>query len=936
MSFFSKFFKAKTPETTEQRIARLNEYDQEQLVNVVHSNETEEVRLAAAEQVKEPNHVLGLATSENLPGAIKTAARKKLARLIEEGALPIDSVKDAVTDIKALLAICGYSPKAIAPLLDQVEDETLLVQIAEQGSTAQLRQEACLRVTGPEHLDRLLKHAKGRDKAVYKIAKNKLDAYKAEHAKQILAQTEAEKICSQLQQLKTSPADTVFVAQLRVLQSNWEALKNAVDTSTRERYQNLQQECQNVLDEAARQEQAAREHDRFKAELQTELRSAAEQMRELIDRLLNTEQPPEQLKLDLEGREQRQKELLDNAKTHGLNLEKEASNLSSLTQTAKEVLQKLEAYGTLPQLMKQLKDTGQEQKTRIKKQIDEIAQTVKTVYDEHGADILREARNQAGQWAEQLHEQIRQRNEQMKSAAELIRKGHRAAGGGQVRRAKAILAELDALMESLEDVPPHLINKLEDLKQEVDKLGDWHEFAVTPKKQALVDEMRALHDSELPPNDLAERIYKLQNQWKELCRGGQNQDEELWKAFHEAGQTAYEPCKRYFEEQTQQREDNEDKRRTLIQQLNEYLKAYDWDNANWPEVEKTLKVSREAWQSYWPVTRKNIKLLQAEFDGVMDALHAKLNAEYERNRLKKQSLADQAEKLLEQQDLNVAIDTAKRLQQQWRSVGRCRRKDDQMIWKRFRKCCDDIFERRQQQSESFRKELQDNLATALGIVEQLEGIPKLEGEAFFQARNNVNELQQAYADIEQLPKGKTEEISARLDKALNAIVRRADRLREQAAQDNWLKIFALADEVRKLELQEKAREEHVHTLEDELGHIERWPGNVQTILQRRLENALPHKPADLAENERALRVVCIKAEVANNLESPEEDRALRMEYQVNQLQKGLGGAREDAGSDSVQSLAEEWLAIGPTSDQQYQSLYTRFTRTVGWKEKTSA
>src|SRR5690606_26852302 len=197
----------------------------------------------------------------------------------------------------------------------------------------------------------------------------------------------------------------------------------------------------------------------------------------------------------------------------------------------------------------------------------------------------------------------------------------------------------------------------------------------------------------------------------------------------EASQQAYEPCKVYFARQATIRDENAEKRQQLIEQLNSYLTDYDWNNANWADVEKTLRASREAWQSLWPVPRKQIKTLQQTFDSLMDRLYGLLNTEYDKNRQKKQDLVDQAESLAGYDDTGSAIEEAKRLQNQWRSIGRCKRRDDQQLWKLFRNQCDNVFERRNQESESSRQEQEAARLEAESIIDRLENYLFLSGDA---------------------------------------------------------------------------------------------------------------------------------------------------------------------------------------------------------------
>ena len=87
---------------------------------------------------------------------------------------------------------------------------------------------------------------------------------------------------------------------------------------------------------------------------------------------------------------------------------------------------------------------------------------------------------------------------------------------------------------------------------------------------------------------------------------------------------------------------------------------------------------------------------------------------------------------------------------------------------------------------------------------------------------------------------------------------------------------------------------------------------------------------DLAANEAALRQLCIRAEVFAERPTPPEDQPLRREYQVQRLVRSMG---QGAKADEVQldTLAMEWIRVGPTEEGTYRQLLERFKgcRTIG-------
>ena len=438
--------------------------------------------------------------------------------------------------------------------------------------------------------------------------------------------------------------------------------------------------------------------------------------------------------------------------------------------------------------------------------------------------------------------------------------------------------------------------------------------------------MQALENSSLHPKDLADKIHALQESWKELCRGGQNQDEALWQEFHTAAQKAYEPCKRHFDEQNQIREHNANLRRTLMEQLTEYLNAYDWENANWKEVEKTLKVSRDAWISYWPVPRKDTKELQKSFDQLMDQLYDKLNQEHERNRQKKLAIVDQAKSLADTSDTSSAIDTAKKLQAQWQTIGQCKRKDDQALWQEFRAACDAVFAKRNQESEALKEERQAAKQNAENIIQQLEEILAKNGDEFFANKARAETLQHEFQAIGELPRDSARGIISRLQELAEAIQTKSGTERKAQVARSWQEVFTIADQVRRYENGQVNATQTV-SLEEVRELIAKatfkWPYDTKDILDQRLEEAGTLDPQHQADAEQKLRILCIRAEILTGRPTPESDKALRMQHQVETLQQNFGQVQE-ANDQAMVELFREWLAVPAAPDACALSLQERF------------
>ena len=88
------------------------------------------------------------------------------------------------------------------------------------------------------------------------------------------------------------------------------------------------------------------------------------------------------------------------------------------------------------------------------------------------------------------------------------------------------------------------------------------------------------------------------------------------------------------------------------------------------------------------------------------------------------------------------------------------------------------------------------------------------------------------------------------------------------------------------------------------------------------------EPVDRDEIAAQRRLLCIKLEIAQGKDSPPQDRDLRMQYQLEQMnQSGLGHQVMDTDSE-VERMEIDWLCMPGAAPEQQKALDQRFRRAL--------
>lgn len=825
-------------------------------------------------------------------------------------------------------------PKPVITLdvVEQTSDEGELLKLASDGATSQLRQAAAEKIHSRDVLEQLAKAVKTKDKNVFKIVKAKLDIFKAEDAKLAEIEASAVRICEKLERHSHFEADSLFKAKLTVLQHEWDAL-GQTSNAAQSRFQTALAACETKI--AARAQAIADEEEKLSLDQQA-LQLAEEaytSLKQLASDVYRASHVDELINANYELKIQELANAVRLAANRQLPLDKLTKEFEHRKQQTLNLIDQIKTSGTAKQLAETLDQI--DDSDAVKNAQQKLQQLIKSAKDfgDELPETLSEAKAKLDAIWAQRHQSEQAAKNALRDFSDLARKGLWAAEQGFVRKARAIQKELQEKREQLSDIPKGIQAKLDDFEAQLAKLGDWHEFAVTPKKEALITQMQALASSGINPENLATKIHELQDSWKEVSKGVQQQDDELWQQFQQASAVAYAPCKEFFETQATERENNLNKRRELVSQLQLYLQGYDFANAVWKDVEQTLKTARAEWQTYWPVPRKAGNELQKEFENLMEQLFGKITNEYETNKNAKQQLIEQAQALVSAVDARAASETIKQLQAQWKLIGKSWHKEDQQLWQEFRKHCDAVFALRNQAFEAAKEQRQAISAQAEQLIERLNEFTTQSLEQLTAAKADIESLKEEFAALE-LPKDSAKALQSKFNASVTAITSKRDSARSQAEEQSWADLFNVLSALREYELAviAQAGTDVLATqksgVEALIANTPRWPTGTLNVVQQRLIKAEHITRDEQATNTEALHILTIRAEILAGKESPMEDRQTRMAYQVKQMQQAFG--QRDS---RFEPLVLEWVSLGGVATPTYHSLLERFnsSRSLGIK-----
>ncbi len=854
------------------------------------------VSLAAIERMEDLPALLQVAAVTSA-AARRSSVRKQIRKVMEAlgdsgSETGIALLKDA-PDAAVELAICAPFEVVRSRALDLVQAEHWLT-IIESTEHSDVRQRVVKQLDSIDLMLNVRKLIRGRDKAAERLLKDRMDAIRAEEREREALAAEASRIIEKAEYLAANPDVPDYSNRVDAVRRDWMGIEQRVDRAARDRYALLSKAMIERSEQLLRIEGIQRE----RAALLEDIASMIEAIR------------VKDLDASIESGSEIESTLDSHVAAWDALAEQHAAEESEARQHALMVAamrsaSKFNALAADPDTCEQAL-----QQLRWPAQLGEFLP----------AQALIAKMEQARQaQLDEIHRQQRILDRLHKQISTVVR----LSQAGRLSPAHGLYKKLEQQIEAYQGKEREsLIERLHAAREALEKMDDWKSFATEPKYQQLCEAMEQLVDSPLHPDALSAKIKALNQQWKALGRSINSDD--YWARFKTASDAAYQPCAEFFAQRKALRCRHLEQREGVVERMRALLDEDNWgERPDYPAIEQQVREISREFQDIKDVEQAAGQAQWKRFKDIRSEVQARLEPEYDRNHDRQQqliaSMTALADALAEAPAESDGLDKLQSLQKRWKQIGITRRKDDQKAWKAFKQQGDRAYDNLQ----AMRKQKHAAIDAAIdGYRELVRSIEKLAhgSKELAQIDRQFELLQEQYAALPTLPAETPDKLRrsiehdyrkacARIEDARKGIVLGQRRGQLEALRQK----AALCAE---LEALKEDASERV-TFERKWDEIELTDPELAERIESRRQAALASRDLDAIAQKR--RLFCIQAEIGMNVPSPPEDRQLRMQYQLDQInQHGLGGANQFDASSSPEHLEIEWLCM-PGADPATQA-----------------
>jgi len=933
-TFLSKLFKPKWQNKNKNiRLEAIDildinlESDQVILLNLAENDIDLSVRTKIISKLNDSAQLIGLhkkSKPETLP-----AIEQRIYELANAQSL---TLFDLILDIKLLteMIIKSDSPDAFIRGLARIEDPEALYEIATSSKTIKLRQAAAELIESEPLLSRLAVASKSKDKSVYQTVKAKLAKHKANHQAQEALTQSLDKLLHTIEELARTESSKLFESTFDSLVSRWEPLKMNANATQQQRFNIASAICAEKKQQLINEKSQLEENEKIIQTGGDEQEATLFTLSSTLNRFRDT--PATSLDISALDALIKTQETRWIEATRQVKVEKNQNKHYQLLMTELRqyftALKKFNEHTTdIQKLITDVKSP-----TKDQKRFEQNANTLKRMLrqidwpETYSTPALLITCKEALGYSDEVKQQFADNAKAIQlKVSKLIEQMDQALEDRQIKQSHKIHKDIQRLLSQMGAKQGESFhNQLTLRVKQLNELRDWQGYASSPRQQELCEAMERLVDQNMEPRDKADQIKSMQKEWKQL--GGAS-DQALWLRFKAASDSAYIPCQAFFDEQNTLKKSNIEKRTKLISQLNEFIQNNDWEFADWKAVETINRQARLEWKEAYPVDFKINKALQSQFNTLLTAFDERLNGERNKNIELKNDIIEKAKALLIHENLDEAINQAKALQHDWQKIGITPHKQDREIWKTYRAVCDQIFARRDEAKNQRKQEINASIEQSELYCNEIENFASTIDSLSFEAMTSgLSEFRQKYKQLPTLPRTQTEQQQSRYEAALSVIKHAIAIQENKQVLLEWEEVQRKSTICRAYYTNTESGIEQDQSILD-ASYVSRvsLPKPIETALKSLWISikAGSLKNDTIVSLEQA-RSLCIGCEVAAGLDSPEQDKKLRMQLQVNRLTIGMSSSSEHQSRESqLNELLLDWyLKVGP-SVEDFTSIEAR-------------
>jgi hypothetical protein len=291
------------------------------------------------------------------------------------------------------------------------------------------------------------------------------------------------------------------------------------------------------------------------------------------------------------------------------------------------------------------------------------------------------------------------------------------------------------------------------------------------KADAVLRQIKPVFD-EIKDKERGEALEKF------ITEGGEEDDfdfkaDELTHRFDQVYRQLKEKKAKQLQDTEREKEKNLQAKNALLDKLRQLTDAEETTASI-----ASLKQIQDEWKTIGPVPAAQAKNLWANYNALIELFYSNRSIYFElkeldrkKNLTLKQEICEKAEKLAEQAPSSQVIKELNDLHEEYKHVGPVPKEEQEALWQRFKAASDVIYNKRREQLEVSKREMQNHLQVKTTLCEKAEQFTSFNSSKISDWNDKTKEildLQKQWESVGPVPKEKAKEVNKRFWAAFKA------------------------------------------------------------------------------------------------------------------------------------------------------------------------
>lgn len=324
------------------------------------------------------------------------------------------------------------------------------------------------------------------------------------------------------------------------------------------------------------------------------------------------------------------------------------------------------------------------------------------------------------------------------------------------------------------------------------------------KKKKLLEQLKEIVDNE--EWTATGKVGSLKNKWGSVGPLPKGEGDDLDEKFDSLISTFNDHKVDRLVQKRQKEEDNLMIKLIVLDKMENVAKSIDESTSDWKKIDEQFEDLTKQWKKIGRVPKEKSNEVWQRYKSAQDAYYDKKykfdkkhRSKVDKFRDKKENIIEEAEALLDKDDLASAARKINKLHRRWKKVGNLPQRLEDKLWDRFKAATDAFNERKAKNADKIHEQEEEHYRQKLELIEEAEAIK--ETTDWDKGHQKMQSLMDKWKEVGPVPRKKSNKIWKKFKGAMDVFYdRRRDHFKEvkEERKDNLEEKKEILDELKAL------------------------------------------------------------------------------------------------------------------------------------------